>query len=354
MPGNLQTAFDLVVAACNDPYIGYSQARRTTIKLNVNYRTYCDCSSLIAWALTGAGFFNQNPWFVTQTMGPILTNAGFTVYDPNTTIWQPGDILLNPTHHTEMCYRSTGTQGVTMGAHASDGRPFANEVSINSYVTSGSYWEQLWRYDDGQIVDHYNWTQVETENLNALASDQVYANAVRIYYVLYDYGFTDEAAAAVMGNIQSEGQFNPAQWEYGYHMAPSSGYGLFGYTPSTKYTVWAAQNGYDINVADSNGPGQLDYMNSHPAQWNDAGAGYSFDQFKQSSNERTAAVDWLIYWERAGTAHDPAEQQRRADQATYWLNEIRNNFPSNPGGNPTRLLWLPGAIKTLKDRKLLY
>lgn len=153
---NLQDAYDAVIAACNDPYIGYSMDDRKTITLGVTYRTYCDCSSLMSWALTIGGFFTTNPWFGTAGELTALTNAGwYTV--PKSGQWLPGDILLRPRvpsriGHTEMVYSGGNGRGVTMGAHWAKPN-FADQVSINTSSTTGPEYTYLLRYDGSSPPD---------------------------------------------------------------------------------------------------------------------------------------------------------------------------------------------------------
>ena len=347
-------AYNDVLAACNDPYIGYSQPKRTTIRLGVNYRTYCDCSSLISWALTRNGFFSQNPWFRTYQMDSILTGIGFQKLSATSNNWQNGDIMWK-SGHTEMVYDAVGgTKGVCMGAH-SDGYAFDYQVSVSRYTTNGSFWTYIYRWPEGATPGaHVTWHQVITDAYGALTADEKYDNAILTYYALVHMGFTDEAAAGVMGNIQAEGDFNPGQWEHGFNMAPSSGYGMFQYTPSTKYTDYATIMGVDISDPDQNGPCQIQWLDDHPSQWNASAAGYSYDAYKQLTDERAAAIAWMLYWERPAST-TPAQQQARADNASYWLNEIQNNFPSDPGGEYgyTDWHWMPGMLNCKKRRKYL-
>lgn len=347
-------AYNDVLAACNDPYIGYSQPKRTTIRLGAKYRTYCDCSSLISWALTRNGFFNQNPWFRTPQMDSILTSIGFQKLSAASNNWQNGDIMWK-SGHTEMVYDAVGgTKGVCMGAH-SDGYAFDYQVSISRYTTNGSFWTYIYRWPEGDTPGtHVTWHQVVTDAYGALTADEKYDNAILTYYALVHMGFTDEAAAGVMGNIQAEGDFNPGQWEHGFNMAPSSGYGMFQYTPSTKYTDYATIMGVDINDPDQNGPSQVQWLDDHPSQWKASAAGYSYDAYKQLTDERAAAIAWMLYWERPAST-TPAQQRARANNASYWLNEIQNNFPSDPGGEYgyTDWHWMPGMLNCKKRRKLL-
>ena len=377
MPFDINMAYNLVIQACNDNYIGYSMSDlRTTIKLGVTYRTYCDCSSLMSWACFNAGAWSSNPWFSTGDEPKWLQQAGFTRMPANSTPWQPGDILTHsegwmspgtpyPDAHTEMVYQGTGgTSGYTMGAHTSQ-VAFRDQVSIRTYISDTSYWQWLYRAG-GTVIPAYHWTQVETNTYGALTSDEIYANAVLTYYELVNLGFSTAAAAGVMGNIEHEGQFNPAQWQGGFPIGSwydnNCGYGMFQYTPPHKYYQdWALGQGVDLNDADSNGPLQVRWLDTHPGQFNGSSSymagnphyGISYANYKLLSDPADAANVWLRAWEMPG---DPdATQAARQTSAQYWYNEILNNFPSNPGAIVPAAIWpwLPGVINNMRMRKLL-
>lgn len=387
MPFDINMAYNLVIQACNDPYIGYSQPQRTSIQLGVNYRTYCDCASLMSWACYQAGAWPSNPWFSTIDEPTWLQQAGFTRMRANASPWQPGDILTHdegpaeygPYSHTEMVYQGTGgTSGYTMGAHGTNnGRtPFPDQVSIRTYISDASWWEWLYR-PGGTVIPAYHWTQRNTNQYGALTQDEIYANAILTYYELVNLGFSQAAAAGVMGNIEHEGQFNPAQWEgtavVDVWNQPGKGYGMMQYTPPNKYKVFADHKGIDVSDADANGPCQIQWIDDssyynpvsqeyNTSQFNGSSQqmignphyGITYSQFKQLSDPADAANVWMRSWERPG---DPdATQAARQASAQYWYNEILNNFPSNPGVIVPASIWpwLPGVINNLKYRKLLH
>ena len=315
MPFDINTAYNLCVQACLDNIIGYSQPQRTTIQLGVNYRTYCDCSSLMAWCCYNAGAWNSNPWFTTDNERQYLEAAGFTRFPANSVQWSAGDILTrsenyNPRGHTEMVYQAAGIGGYTMGSHSkylSDGseRPFPDQVSINTFLTNVADWDWIYK-SGGTVTGIYSWTQNETNTYGALTSDEIYANAILTYFELSNMGFSAAAAAGVMGNIEHEGQFNPAQWQGGFPVGSwydsNCGYGMFQYTPPHKYYQdWAAGQGVDINDADSNGPLQVRWLDAHPSQF--AGTspymvgnphyGISYNDFKLLTDPADASNVWL-------------------------------------------------------------
>lgn len=142
---SINTAYTWMINACNAPSIGYSQKYRRG--QNVNGVTYYDCSSLISQALTQAGYFQENPWFTTATMGQYLLDLGAQHHKTDAVPWQAGDILVvrNATRqHTEMCYEPADSGGITMGAHTAN-VPLAQQVSINNFVTGVDYYTDLYR-----------------------------------------------------------------------------------------------------------------------------------------------------------------------------------------------------------------
>ena len=387
MPFDINVAFNYVIQACNDNYIGYSMSDlRTTIKLGVTYRTYCDCSSLMSWACFNAGAWSSNPWFSTGDEPTWLQQAGFTRMPANSTPWQPGDILTHsegwmrpgtpyPDAHTEMVYRGTGgMSGYTMGAHTSK-VAYRDQVSIRTYISDTSYWQWLYRAG-GSVIPAYHWTQRNTNQYGALTTDEIYGNAILTYYELVNLGFSTAAAAGVMGNIEHEGQFNPAQWEgtavVDVWNQPRKGYGMMQYTPPDKYKVFADYKGVDVTVADENGPCQIQWLDDstfyntvlggyQTSQFNGSSSqmagnphyGISYSNFKLLTDPADAANVWMRSWERSA---DPgATQSIREASARYWYYEILNNFPSNPGGIVPRAIWpwLPGVINNMRMRKLL-
>ena len=320
----------LGVKICNDNNIGYSQAQRTTIKLGANYKTYCDCSSYVSFICYHVGYLKNNPWFTTFNMIPILKSAGFKE-KPLSGDWLPGDVLVRnwpTTQHTEIVYKGGKGGGVTMGAH-SPSVPFSEQVSINRYPSKASDWQTLLRPpDSGEPI---KWYQNITDQYGALSAKQTYNNAMCTYWGFKALGYTDEATAGIMGNIEVESAhtFNPGQWEFGYHMAPSSGFGLFQFTPSTKYTQWAKQKGINIQDATQNGNGQLKWVNEHPGQWTGP---YKWQDFKKLTSVDKSAKDWMLHWERPADQSVNA-QNYRAKLAREWYEKIKT-FGPGPGPGP--------------------
>lgn len=353
--GDLTTAYNRVIAACNDAHIGYSQGARTTIRLNVEYNTYCDCSSLISWAMTEAGYFSVNPWFYTGNQRQLMLQAGWTEFDPQSTSWQPGDVLWieSASHqHTEMVWgECDGSSGITMGAHTSN-RAFADQVSINNYRSSGSQYQILLRDLQGGSVNPVYWFQPSEQRY--LTSDEMWNNAACVYNHLRREGFSNESIAGILGNMQRESTINPNIWEN--LTVGTGGYGLVGWTPASNYRNWATEHGINMEDANANGNGQCDflvesaeslgYWLKNPSK----GYTYTWEEFKKLTSATEAAAAFCWEYERPGV---PALEDRKRF-AEYWLTQIPL-FPSDVGSPIGRYAGyiFPGIINDLRYRKII-
>lgn len=127
-------------AIADDDSHGYSMARRTR-------NPDVDCSSLVYYSLLDAGWTTNDLGsypFTTFNMGPILESVGFE-HLPFTGMGDliEGDILVNPSRHTEIYFGN----GQCIGAHNDyDGRPgdsSGREVSVSSFWNAG--YEDVYR-----------------------------------------------------------------------------------------------------------------------------------------------------------------------------------------------------------------
>lgn len=246
---DINVAYRWAIQKCDDPNVRYSMTYRN--QQTINGLTYYDCSSFIWYALIAGGFdcvaaHGGESWpFTTNDMRGVLTRLGFTQVSRTGQIL-PGDIGVHHRGsaggHTEMCYTGGNGAGVFMGAHGSS-LPAQQQVSINTYTTSGTNWDEIYRYQGG-------------------------AGGVSIsLYVI----------AAMCGNFYQESGINPSVWEslivrdwdsmYSNH---SGGYGLGQWTNTAADSMrllnlhnWVTSNGY----ADGDGYGQLAFL-LHENAWN--------------------------------------------------------------------------------------
>lgn len=76
---------------------------------------------------------------------------------------------------------------------------------------------------------------------STLSASQRLANVQYIYAFLCANGFTKEAACGVLGNMESESQFNPGIWQSTNNL--SKGYGVVQWTPATVFLDYAKEQG---------------------------------------------------------------------------------------------------------------
>lgn len=81
-----------------------------------------------------------------------------------------------------------------------------------------------------------------TSNNTALTGTALTQNAQCVYDYLRAKGWTKEAVCGILGNMELESTINPGR--YGSNGSNTNVLGLVQWSPATKYTNWAAQNGY--------------------------------------------------------------------------------------------------------------
>lgn len=334
MPG-LQTAYNFVVQKCNAPNVGYSQTYRYGNV--VNGIEYYDCSSLMSAACYQGGFFTTNPWFATSSEDYYLKQAGFTRM-PASTPWMAGDILWR-SGHTEMVYQPTEGGGITMGAHT-DSVPLAEQVSINSSPTPYSSWTYLYRYPSAPITMEW------IKGNRYLSMDEMTNNAQIVASVMVTYGWMQSAIAGMLGNMQSESTINPGIWQ-SLSVNPNLGYGLVQWTPSTKWTEWATQNGYEQD----DGYGQLariQYEVQENIQWQHVTTTMDFYDFTQYTGTPEQAA---VLFEENYEQHAGAIQPDRQTQARHWYDtlDFSGGIIPGPGTRPKKKMpiWMYNVRRRL-------
>ena len=77
-----------------------------------------------------------------------------------------------------------------------------------------------------------------------LERSQMKDNAQYIADYLISNGWTQNAVAGILGNMEQESTMNPGLWQDLIYGNMSGGYGLVQWTPATEYTSWADAIGY--------------------------------------------------------------------------------------------------------------
>lgn len=198
----------------------------------------------------------------------------------------------------------------------------------------------VWQYTDTPIdLDYFNGT---VEDWNALAGggvqlEWIYGNrylsqsemennARLVWNYFGSLGWTLNAVAGMLGNMQRESTINPGIWQ---NLDPSQpsvlGYGLVGWTPGTRITNWLTSHGYEL----TSGEGQCAKIQEewqHPeieVVW------ITTDEYPETFNEFVSSHEspeylascFLYNYERAGVA---AEDERRQN-ARNWYNFLSSS-----------------------------
>lgn len=171
------------------------------------------------------------------------------------------------------------------------------------------------------------------DSSKALTMEQMQVNAKYIYSYLYGQGWTVNAIAGILGNMQSESSMNPGRWQSDRVGGETSGHGysLVQWTPYTKYTNWCSENGYsdpsemDIALA------RILYEVENNIQWGYDSKGnpppYNFKGFTESEESPyDLAINFLRYYERPAEYNQPA----RGTQAEYWYEYLTGESPIIP------------------------
>lgn len=157
-------------------------------------------------------------------------------------------------------------------------------------------------------------------------------NVLVITELFRAYGWTDNAIAGILGNMESESHMNPGAMEGYVEWTDTGGFGLTQWTPATKYRAWADENNflpyYDIEYQCE----RIKYEMTDAA----ADQYYSTDAYPISRNsfitsdktpyELACAFAWN--YERSwvvlyGTeAEKEALRQRRGSSANKWYEYI--------------------------------
>lgn len=162
-------------------------------------------------------------------------------------------------------------------------------------------------------------------------------NALLVAQYGYSHGWTKNAIAAILGNMQAESSINPGIWE---SLNPyAGGYGLVQWTPYTKYSDWATQQGYFWQDNGDAEMARISYEAENNLQWfynGEIGMAppITFAQFLTSTdNINTLSNYWLWFYEHPADPY-AGTQAYRQSLTQNWYNFI-------PDGPTSQLpIWL--------------
>lgn len=178
------------------------------------------------------------------------------------------------------------------------------------------------------------------DSSNYLTYNQMKVNAEYIYKALKDKGWTLNAVAGMLGNMQRESTLNPGIWQNNDVGNTTGGYGLVQWTPATKYINWLLP-GSDASTMDNN-ISRILYELENNLQWISTELyPMSFKEFTTSTQRPEDLASVFLYnYERAGVS---AENERR-ENALNWYLYLGGNLP-NYEVKPHRFSWVLYANK---------
>lgn len=180
----------------------------------------------------------------------------------------------------------------------------------------------------GNGYDAQQWTREQrAQNVDIIAS----------YF--YDKGWTINALASMIGNMEGESYINPGQWQHSYPVeSPSQycGYGLVQWTPWwEKIGPWTNNHltDYDKQLTRINWELENEDVLGADSQWQKRN-GYteSFYDFSRSTNDTDYLTSCFFWCYENGTASTiPARQQN----SRYWYQYLIDNPPGPIPPPPT-------------------
>lgn len=180
-----------------------------------------------------------------------------------------------------------------------------------------------------------------------LTTAQMTGNAQYIVDYLLPRGWTKNALAGLLGNMQRESNINPGLWQSLKYGNMSGGYGLVQWTPATNYINWANGNGYPWGDSYSNPTlymnGQLErilWELANNQQWIATSAfNFSFSTFtKSTASPEYLAEAFLKNYERAGTE----ALGERQTAARYWFDNLMYEDDGSTEAINKAIVWAVG------------
>ena len=185
----------------------------------------------------------------------------------------------------------------------------------------------------GVFGDYYGNTY---DNSNSLNQSQMEINALYIYSYLKHEGWTENAIAALLGNMQAESSINPGRWQSDRVGGDPTahGYSLVQWTPYTKYTEWCSSEGFGDPSEMDSALARIMYEVKNNIQWFGTGRyyGMSFLEFATSNlTVSELAIGFLLCYERP-LDQSESVQRYRSSLAEAWYKYLTGREPISPGG----------------------
>lgn len=347
--GKVSSAISWIRGVAADNSHGYDQTNR--------WGPDYDCSSLVITAYEAGGVpVKTNGATYTGNMKRVFLATGFIDVTSQITLSTgagliPGDVLLHEGNHTEMYIGD----GMICGAHINEhggitggavGDQTSNEISERTYYNYP--WQVVLRFPESVSISKSD----VISNNRYLSLNEMKINAAYIWAYLSKRGWSMNAVAGMLGNMQTESTINPGIWQSLKEGNYSGGYGLVQWTPATKFTEWCAANGYSIGDIDA-ALIRLDYELTNGLQYIPTDAyPLTFSQFKTSTDSPyNLGMAFLLNYERPADQNQP----KRGTQAEYWfefLQTVELGEGDEPGGTYPGGTIVPGGNDPIKRKRM--
>lgn len=347
--GKVSDAVAWIRAIAADNSHGYDQAHR--------WGPDYDCSSLVISAYEAAGVpVKTNGATYTGNMKRVFLATGFIDVTAQIILATgegliAGDVLLHEGNHTEMVIGS----GRICGAHINENGGITGGAvgdQTNSEISEINYynypWQVVLRFPETMTI-----TKADVISANRFLSlNEMKINAAYIWGYLSKRGWSMNAVAGMLGNMQTESTINPGIWQSLQEGNYSGGYGLCQWTPATKYTDWCTANGYEIGDIDA-ALIRLDYELADGLQYYPTdGYPLTFAEFKVSTDTPyNLGMAFLLNYERPANQNQPT----RGTQAEYWyefLQSVVVGEGDEPSGTYPGGTVVPGGNDPIKRKRM--
>lgn len=171
------------------------------------------------------------------------------------------------------------------------------------------------------------------DSSGTLSEAQMETNAQYIYRFLIENGWSVNAIAAMLGNMQAESGINPGRWQSDDVGNTSAGYGLVQWTPATKYIEWCTSEGYSDPSEMDAGLNRIIFEVAANIQWIATDTyNYSFSEFSTSTaTVADLAKAFLLNYERPADQSEDV-QTYRASLADSWYTFLDGSSGGGTGG----------------------
>lgn len=166
-----------------------------------------------------------------------------------------------------------------------------------------------------------------------LTLEEMQNNAKYIYSYLIKKGWTLNAIAGMLGNMQTESTINPGIWQDLNEGNTAGGFGLVQWTPATNLITWAYALSLDHTKMDTQ-IWRIEWELENGVQYFPTDAyPESFAEFKESTADPYyLGMAFLANYERPADPNQPA----RGEQAAYWYTYLSGIDPGSGSGTTSK------------------